>query len=214
MTTIKEEILNEFFGVISTPKDTDVLGNIEVWVYNSDREKYPPHCHVRTSDGKIEFEVSILNWEPFHLKSPTNKNINGRDEINSDIKKKFFTWLNRNSKEQGYENFSNKKAIWINWNQNNPNNRLEQWSNKKENIDKDLIDFLNPKLDFKQLVKTIIGELSVIYSTDKSQRHELHKLSPQELLDRLDINVEINGDEELVNLIKRTEKQVYLWTEN
>lgn len=214
MDILHEDIIEEYFSVTSSPKDTDVLGNLEIWIYNSDREEFPPHCHVKTSDGSIEFEVSILNWEPFRIKKPQTKMINGWDGIDSSIKKRFFEWLNRPSTHVGNLDLPNKLSLWINWNQNNPTNRLENWIEKNiPNFDKELIEFINPTIDLRKLYKSIIGELTEIYFNDSKKRHELHKLSPQELLNILDIKVDLGDNQEAIEQVVNAERQVYLWSE-
>ena len=61
--TYPKNLLFEYYDRVSQVQDSDVLGNWEVWIYGSDREAFPPHCHVRLKDGSFEFEVSLLNWK-------------------------------------------------------------------------------------------------------------------------------------------------------
>ena len=95
-TIYPNEILFEYYDRISKPQDSDVLGNWQVWIYGSDREAFPPHCHVRLPKKHLEFEVSLLNWEVINIKhSGLN---NSWDSIGRDIRTGFFEWLTRPSK--------------------------------------------------------------------------------------------------------------------
>lgn len=208
---LQEDIIEEYFGVISTPKDTHILGNLEVWIYNSDREEYPPHCHVKTSDGSLEFEVSILNWKPFRLKKPETKMIDGWDEIDSSIKNSFFEWLYAPSTEIASNYRNNKEAIWANWNTNNPNNRLEKWV-EYDDIDSELKELLNPLINLKVLNKIVINKLMQIYFNDEDKRNEYHKLEPQTLIDKLNIDIVLGDNKEAVDIVKNAENNVYLWS--
>ena len=214
MEILHEDILEEYFSVTSSPKDTDVLGNLEVWVYNSDREDFPPHCHIKTSDDSIEFEVSILNWEPFRIKKPQTKTIDGWDEFDSSIKKRFFEWLGRPSTHIANNEITNKESLWTNWDQNNPTNRLENWIDKGiPNLDKDLIQLVNPTIDLRKLYKSIIGELTEIYFTEPNKRYEFHQLSPQDLLNVLNIKIDLSNNQDAIETVINAEKQVYIWSE-
>ena len=213
MAEENKEILQEYFGVINTPLDSHLLGNLEVWVYNCDREEHTPHCHVKLRDDSLEFEVSILTWQPFRLRKPEEKNLNGWDEISSDIRKTFFKWLNRNSSGRGLESLTNKEATLINWDQNNPNNRLEKWVTKDNvNIDKDVREFIYPTINLTKLSKQVIGELTQIYFVNPTERERLHKLLLQELLNTLNINIDLKGNDEAAEIVQTAENNVYIWS--
>lgn len=84
----ENKLLFEFYDMMNHPtKDKDILGEWQIWIYGSDREAFPPHCHVRLSDGSIEFEVSLLNWEIVNIKH--SKMPNSWDSIDNKLKNLF-----------------------------------------------------------------------------------------------------------------------------
>lgn len=93
-------------------------------------------------------------------------------------------------------------------------NRLENWIDKKDGIDKDLLFYLGLDINCVQLQKTVIGHLSNIYFQDKNARHELHNLSPQDLLDAIGVNIQLKDNQEAIDIVICAEKNVYIWSEN
>lgn len=129
-------LLFEYFSQVSNPKlDSDLLGNIQVWVYGSDRQAMTPHCHVMLADRSIEFEVSLIDWHIVNEK---------RGSATVKMLKKFNEWLvSRSTRIPGGK--SNKYALFVAWDANNPNNDLEDYINKHgiEVKDDVLTDYLN-----------------------------------------------------------------------
>ena len=202
-TVYPKNLLFEYYNRISKPQDSDILGDWEVWVYGSDREAFPPHCHVRLKDDSFEFEVSLLNWEVINIKN--SKLANNWDSIDRRVKEAFFTWLNRIAKKQG--GLINKIVLYNYWNDANVQNPLEKWVDKREDIDKDLLQYLNNDIDAVWLHRTVIGVLSSIYYGDRDERERLHKMQPQELLSALGIEVDISGQEDAIEAVKSAEKK-------
>lgn len=203
------EMLFEYYDVISQPQDTDILGNLQIWIYGSDREKYPPHCHIRFADGSFGFEVSLLDWTVVSIKH--SNAANSWDSIDRNIKKAFFTWLNRPSIEG--ENKTNKHYMFYSWNSTNRNNRLENWIDKKSALDPDLLRYVNhkPFIDSGELMGMVMEKLLPIYNgTDKTYKNFLHNLEPLQLLKELQIDIKISEDnKKLINIIKTAEKIAY-----
>ena len=123
-------LLFEYFAIVSNPrKDTHTLGNLQVWIYGDDRNKMTPHCHVMTIDKDVEFEVSLIDWSVVNVKQGTPT---------KDIEKRFHSWLQ--SKSTRGVDASNKKMLYIAWDENNPNNDLYDFvkEHQIEVNDKDL----------------------------------------------------------------------------
>lgn len=203
-------LLFEYYDKVSNEGDNDLLDNWEVWIYGNDRSEFPPHCHVRLPDGSAEFEVSLLNWEIVNIKH--SELPNSWDSIDRNLKRGFFRWLDRQSKESS--KLTNKEYLYGFWNGANPHNRLEKWIDKREGIDQDLINYIEHKFDYKRLSKDIIGTLSEIYFQDKAKRQELHSLSSQELLYAIGIDLDITSDETAQVVVQQAENNVYLWSTN
>lgn len=206
------EMLFEYYDVISHPKDVDMLGNWQVWIYGSDREKYPPHCHVRLSDGSLEFEVSLLDWSVINIKHSNMPN--SWDSIGNDIKKGFFTWLNRQSIPHPRD--TNKYYMYTFWDGANYNNKLENWVDKKSDLDLDLIDYLNPHSipSNEEVMAAVQKALYPIYiSSDVDYKKYLHNLPPLQLIKELKLDLNIReGNKKLINIIQTAEKMMYGWT--
>ena len=204
--------LFEYYDMLSHPKDSDILGNWEVWVYGSDREAYTPHCHIRTKNGSLEFEVSLLTWEVINIKN--SKLPNSWVSIDRKLKKAFFEWLDRPSVQDPSK--SNKFYMYRFWDGANPKNPLEKWvDSKKNNIDKDLVKYINPPkvyIDLWKLHSQITSKLTPIYMKDRDRRYELHQHSPSDLLKILDIDVDIDGNKEAEEMVAMAENEVYVWT--
>ena len=206
--TYPKNLLFEYYDRVSQVQDSDVLGNWEVWIYGSDREAFPPHCHVRLKDGSFEFEVSLLNWKVINIKHSDIPN--SWDSIGREVKKGFFEWLNRESKQ--VVTLTNKQFLYIFWDGANASNPLSNWVDKKEDIDGDLLSFLDKSIDVDKLRKQVIGSLFEIYSVDENTRNELHKLTPQDLLKAIGITIDIGSNQDAIEAVKTAEKNVYIWT--
>lgn len=131
--------LFEYYGQVSDPKkDNFILGNIQIWVYGSDRIKFTPHCHIMLADKSIEFEVDLLNFEVINVKSPKGTNCSWNSFSN--IKKPFFKWLELKNNVTG----KNIYKLYSSWDQNNPRNTLIDFIAKHniENLNKDLFDYV------------------------------------------------------------------------
>ena len=133
---LREEkgILFEYFIQASNPrKDTNILGDLQVWVYGDDRNNFTPHCHVMTIDKSTEFEVSLIDWKVINVKcgTPTIKMI-----------KAFMKWLK--SKNTRDASFTNKKFLYITWDGTNQNNDLVSFCGKRNIIpkDKELLEYI------------------------------------------------------------------------
>lgn len=121
---IKENSIDEYYVQVSNPKtDSYILGNLFIYIYNNDRPDMTPHCHIMTKDKSIEIEVSLLpndNYKILNVKRP--KNTPNDWSYFSDIKDKFFKWLNeKNGKNK---ELTNNEALDITWNMNNQNNKV------------------------------------------------------------------------------------------
>lgn len=144
-------LLFEYYDRASNEGDNDLLDNWEVWIYGSDKEVFPPHCHVRLPDGSVEFEVSLLNWEIVNI---THRELlNSWESIDKNLKEGFFKWIDRESKEN--IKLINKELLYVFWNGANPYNRLEKWIDKKDDIDKDLLVYIHnkDKINIESLIK-------------------------------------------------------------
>ena len=115
--------LFEYYNMLSHPKDSDILGNWEVWIYGSDREVYTPHCHIRTKNDSLEFEVSLLTWKVIAIKN--SKLTSSWKSIDSKLKKAFFEWLDRPSVQDPSK--SNEFYMYHFWDDTNPKSPLETW---------------------------------------------------------------------------------------
>ena len=136
-TFLKENkgLLFEYYIQVSNPKkDTNILGNIQVWIYGDDRKDFTPHCHVMTSDKSTEIEVSIIDWKLVNIK---RQNINLRK-----LQKPFLVWLNQTS--SSFAPYTNKEVMYRQWDATNGNNTLSQYAeeHKLKIADKDLQQYL------------------------------------------------------------------------
>lgn len=206
----QHNMLFEYYDRVSKPKDNDVLGNWQIWVYGSDREAFPPHCHIRLPNGSVEFEVSLLNWEVINIKHSDAPN--SWDSIDKDIRKGFFEWLDRPSKER--PNNTNKENMFMFWNGANSDNPLEKWVDKKDDIDDDLLIYLGKKIDYVRLSKDITAFLVDIYFQNAEERKRLHKLPYQELVRLAGYDMDISNDEKAIAVVTQAETNVYGWSTN
>ena len=136
----QQGILFEYYSQASSPKyDTNILGNIQIWVYGNDRQNFTPHCHVMFADKSVEFEVSLLDWNVINIKYPNNRTCDWSSF--NEFKKPFFKWLYSKNKF----GVLNKLNIFSLWDGTNPNNQLIDFVNQN-NIDiddKELNDYIN-----------------------------------------------------------------------
>ena len=212
-TIYPKEILEEYYNRVSKPQDSDILGDWEVWVYGSDREAFPPHCHVRLKDDSLEFEVSLLNWEVINIKN--SKLPNSWDSIDRRVKEAFFTWLNRPSKRQG--GLINKIVLYNYWNDSNVQNPLEKWVDKKEGIDKDLIGFLHEEevISMDDLVQSLFDAIQPIYLNDFQECERLHKIAqydPIQFAKEIKLPfkfTEFNVNNKIIGIIQSHERMYY-----
>lgn len=113
----KKGVLFEYYSMASNPSfDSHILGNLQVWVYGDDRNKFTPHCHVFTKDKDIEIEVSIIDWEILNIKNGLPTKV---------FMKSFFKWLYSQSTRD--KRLTNKDFIYILWDSNNPENTLKDF---------------------------------------------------------------------------------------
>lgn len=135
--------LFEYYLMVSKPKfDNRILGNIQIWVYGHDRDKYTPHCHIMLADRSIEFEVDIFTWDIFNVKAPLDVEPNWSNF--SKFRKPFFKWLETTN----ILGVKNKIQLYFSWDSANPDNTLSQFI-KRQNIeikDEELIQYID-KMD-------------------------------------------------------------------
>lgn len=203
-------LLFEYYDRISKPQDNDVLGNWQVWIYGSDREAFPPHCHVRLPKGELEFEVSLLTWEVINIKNSDLPK--SWDSISKDIRDGFFEWLTRPNKTD--PSITNKKYIYHIWDGLNTENRFEKWVKKddKDNLDDELLDCLGWNIDYTQLSKSVTSKLCEIYFQNKEERDRLHQLRPKDLLKELGYG--IWNEDDAFAVVKQAETNAYYWSNN
>ena len=212
-TVYPKNLLFEYYNRISKPQDSDILGDWEVWVYGSDREAFPPHCHVRLKDDSFEFEVSLLNWEVINIKN--SKLANNWDSIDRRVKEAFFTWLNRPSKQK--RDIINKWFLYNSWDEANAENPLMKWVDKKESIDKDLIEFLHGEeaISTDDLVQSLFDAIQPIYLNDFQECERLHNIVQYDPIQfakeiKLPFNfTEFNVNNKIVGIIQAHERMYY-----
>lgn len=127
-------VLFEYYIQASNPKkDTEILGDLQVWVYGDDRNGFTPHCHVMTIDKSTEFEVSLIDWKVINVKQgiPTKK-----------MQKKFMEWLNLKCSRNTL--ITNKNFLHMTWDGANQFNTLTDFCSKHNIIpnDKDLLKYI------------------------------------------------------------------------
>ena len=128
-------ILFEYYGQVSNPRgDTNILGDLQIWVYGNDRKDFTPHCHVFTRDKSIEVEISIIDWKII-------KRVKGK--FNRKLRKAFDKWLV--SKSTRDPNQTNKMALFIAWDSDNPNNDILSFVSRHNTRveDEELIKYLD-----------------------------------------------------------------------
>ena len=136
----QQGILFEYYSQASSPKyDTNILGNIQIWVYGNDRQNFTPHCHVMFADKSVEFDVSLLDWNVINIKYPNNRTCDWSSF--NEFKKPFFVWLERINRLK----MKNKIKLFMLWDANNPNNTLSDFIERNNiNInDEDLIEYVD-----------------------------------------------------------------------
>lgn len=131
-------LLFEYYSQISNPRvDGKILEDFQVWVYGNDRKDFTPHCHFFNRDKSIEVEISLIDWNVIRVKNgnPSKSQI-----------KPFFKWLN--AKHSRDRNQTNKLALFIAWDNNNPENDLLGFieRNDIEINDKELVDYINNQI--------------------------------------------------------------------
>ena len=133
-------LLFKYYIQASNPRlDSNILGNIQIWIYGDDRQNFTPHCHVMFADKSVEFEVSLLDWNIINIKYPNNRTCDWSSF--NEFKKPFFKWLYSKNKI----GVLNKLNIFSLWDGTNPNNQLIDFVNQN-NIDiddKELKDYIN-----------------------------------------------------------------------
>lgn len=115
----KKFLLHEYYVRVNKEKDKHVLGDLDVLVYTLDREEMTPHIHLKNNDEEIE--VSLIDWEIINVKRPTNKKRDWSDFTS--FRKRFFEWL---------ENPENVETLFRTWNNKNPDNLVEDYSEEAE----------------------------------------------------------------------------------
>jgi hypothetical protein len=137
-------ILFEYYIQASNPKkDTEILGDLQVWVYGDDRNGFTPHCHVMTIDKSTEFEVSLIDWKVINVKqgTPTKK-----------MQKRFMEWLDSiNSRGQLV---TNRQFLYMTWDGANQFNDLADFCEKHNIIpnDEDLRKYIESQKENAVLV--------------------------------------------------------------
>ena len=158
------QLLHEYYERVDDKnKDRSILGNIRIDVYKLDREAMTPHIHIKYGK-EIEIEVSLIDWSILNVKKP--KELKCDWSLFTIIRDKFFKWIDLAS-DNGEKNYI---KIFKVWNENNPDNQLDNtWLDGKY-ISPQLDNFLEPykKIDFNEIKKDIYKILIPLVSNGDS----------------------------------------------
>lgn len=105
----------------------------EIWIYGRDRETLTPHFHYKDGDEvghgnkkhkEYELEISISGLNVINIKYDKKSRLNGivSNWSESKLRKRLQSWLKAINPQT---NNTNELDIMMEWNRNNPNNRVK-----------------------------------------------------------------------------------------
>lgn len=200
-------LLHEYYIAANNKQDRYILKDLKIYIYNLDREQMTPHCHVKSGDGEVELEVSLLDWSIVNVKTPQGLSNNWSNF--RDIKDRFFEWLDVYHKKTDLLN-----VYWLFelWDGENPNNALEAYKDNS-NINEYLKEYLQKDqyyIDKDSLQKDLYATLVPLF---------LNKTVPK-LDDPINLLKEIGlfkkhpvqeDDKEMKDMISKTYNQLKAW---
>ena len=145
------QLLHEYYErVDDKDKDRAILGNIRIDVYKLDREAMTPHIHIKY-DKEVEIEVSLIDWSILNVKKPNGLKCDW--SLFTTMRDRFFKWIDLTG-DDGEKNYN---KIFKVWNENNPDNQLDNTWLDGEYISPQLDKFLEPykNIDFNEIKKDI-----------------------------------------------------------
>lgn len=124
--------LNEW-ALVNKVEDSLSANLYKVYIYGNDRDNFTPHFHFFDNAKTFHLEISLIDAEKLIiLKSAPKKGVDKKD-LNTwkGLKKEkglLHTWLLENSKRM--EHNTNKEALLILWDFNNPDNEISNYLKK------------------------------------------------------------------------------------
>lgn len=200
-------LLHEFYITANSDRDKNILKDLKIHIYNLDRDQMTPHCHIKTKNGEIELEVSLLDWTIVNVKAPKNtaptwSNFSG-------IKDKFFEWLNHYHEKS---DLLNSYWLFYLWDGENPDNQLKKYKDNPNNSNplKDYLERNEMDIDLDRLQKDLYSTLVPLF---------LNKTAPQldgpiQLLKNIELYRKYpvkETDEKAIKLIVKTYNELKTW---
>lgn len=197
----KRELLHEYYKKVNSDRDKHILGNLKIYIYGLDRDQMTPHAHL--IDDDVELEVSLIDWRIVRVKPASSKNHEW--SAFTSIRDRFFEWL---------ENEDNSDKLFRTWNNNNPDNLLEEYKN--EYVSKELRFYFmkqsNPIIldDFRKAIYDVLQPLFA----DKKTKEKLNDLDPMSLLKEVGLYERYHLEDTNEDVIRTAEdaiRDVKIW---
>lgn len=127
LTDLVKHSLNEW-SLLNQPSDSLPSNKYKIYIYGNDRDFFTPHFHFFDNDKNFELEISLINIDNLKILSSIPRTGTPKSRLLTWFgltkeRKMLQKWLTEKNKELKIQ--TNKEAMPILWNLNNPDNEID-----------------------------------------------------------------------------------------